>query len=93
MKKKFDLIRWYYNSIFNSDAVLIVNLEKNRIKNYIGGNTLLEMGFAHVLNKRIFLLNDIPDISYRDEILAIQPIVINGDLNKIIDGFNGAYRN
>jgi len=78
-----DLIRGYYEEIKNSDAVLAVNEDKNGIANYIGGNTFLEIGFAHALNKKIYLLNEIPEVSYRDEIVAMQPIVINGDLTKI----------
>ena len=55
----------------------------NGIPNYIGGNTFLEMGFAHVLNKKVFLLNNIPAMPYDDEIKDMQPIVLNGDLLKI----------
>jgi hypothetical protein len=59
-------------------------LDKNGIKNYIGGNTFLEMGFAHVLNQKIFLLNPIPEIPfYKTEIEAMRPVVLNGDLAKI----------
>lgn len=76
-----DLIRGYYEKIKNCDAVLAVNEEKKGIANYIGGNTFLEIGFAHVLNKKIFLLNPVPEISYKDEIIAMQPIILNGDLN------------
>ncbi len=50
-----DYIMWYYNAIVNSDAVLVLNLEKNCKQNYIGGNTFLEIGFAYVNNKEIFL--------------------------------------
>jgi len=78
-----DLIRDYFDEIKNADAVLIINEEKNNIKNYIGGNSFLEMGFAHVLNKKIFLLNDIPEMIYTDEIKAMQPIILGGDLTKI----------
>ena len=78
-----DLIRDYYNEINKANAVLIVNSDKNNIANYIGGNSFLEMGFAHVLNKKIFLLNAIPQMPYTAEILAMQPIVLNGDLSKI----------
>ena len=80
---KFDSIRAYWKIIENSDAVLVVNIEKNNIKNYIGGNSFLEMGFAHVLNKKIFLFNDIPEMIYIDEIKAMQPVVLKGDLGKI----------
>jgi nucleoside 2-deoxyribosyltransferase len=82
-KIKDDLIKGYFNEIGDSDAVLVLNLDKNEIKNYIGGNTFLEMGFAHVLNKKIYLLNEIPEVSYKDEIIAMQPIVLGGDLKKI----------
>jgi len=82
-KISHDLIRDYFNKIKNSDAVLIVNLDKNGIKNYIGGNSFLEMGFAHVLKKSVFLLNDIPDMPYNDEIKAMQPVILNNDFDRI----------
>ena len=78
-----DAIRDYYKKIVESEAVLIVNLDKNGIENYIGGNAFLEMGFAYVLNKKIFLYNDIPDMAYKDEIMVMQPAVIYRDLGKI----------
>lgn len=82
-KIKDDLIRDYYHEINNADAILALNIDKNGIANYIGGNTFLEMGFAHVLNKKIYLYNDIPEVSYKDEVIAMQPIILNEDLNKI----------
>ena len=82
-KIEHDLIRDYFKKIKNADAILVININKNGIPNYIGGNSFLEMGFAHILNKQIFLLNEIPQILYTDEILAMQPIVLNGDLSKI----------
>ena len=83
VKKQYNFIKWYYDSIVNSDAILVLNFDKNGIKNYIGGNTLLEIGFAHVHDKKIFLLNPVPDISYKDEILAMYTDVLDGDLTKI----------
>lgn len=79
----FDSIREYWKIIQDSDAVLVANFDKNGIKNYVGGNSFLELGFAHVLNKKIFFLNSIPDMGYTDEIKAMQPVVLNGDLSKI----------
>lgn len=78
-----DLIRDYFEEIKNSDAVLIINIDKNGTANYIGGNAFLEMGFAHVLSKPIYILNEIPKVFYKDEILAMQPIILSGDLSKI----------
>jgi len=43
----------------------------------------LEIAFAYVLNKKIFLLNPIPELAYTDEIIAMQPIIINNDLELI----------
>lgn len=80
---EYDVIRLYFDEIKNADAVLILNLDKKGIKNYIGGNVFLEMGFAHVLNKKMFLLNDIPNMHYKTEIRVMQPIILNGDLDKI----------
>jgi len=78
-----DLIKRYYNLIKNSDAILVLNIDKKGVKNYIGGNTFLEMGFAHILDKKIFLLNEIPECSYVDEVKAMQPIILDGDIKKI----------
>jgi len=68
----------------DADALLVANFDKHGIKNYIGGNAFLEMGFAHVLNQKIYLLNPIPRMPYYEtEIVAMRPMVINGDLSKI----------
>jgi len=83
-KVKVDVIKRYYEIIKNSDAILVVNLEKNGRRNYIGGNTFLEIGFAHVLDKKIFSMNPMPEDSpYLDELKAMQPLVLDGDLSKI----------
>ena len=84
VKKKNNFIKWWHDCIKSGDAVLICNFDKNGIKNYIGGNTLMEIGFAHVNNKKIFLLNPIPEeVSYVDEIKAMVDEIIFGDLSKI----------
>jgi len=83
-KKNKDAIREFWKQMQGADAILVANFDKNGIKNYIGGNTLMEIGFAHVLNQKIFLLNPIPEISYyKTEIEAVKPIVLNGDLSRI----------
>lgn len=82
-KKDNNLIKGYYDLIKQYDIVLVVNTEKNGISGYIGGNTFLEIGFAHVLGKKIYLLNKIPEVGYKDELEAMDPIVINNDLNLI----------
>lgn len=79
-----DAIRRYWKIIQNTDVILVVNFDKKGIKGYIGGNSFLEMGFAHILNKKIYLLNQIPEMGYKDEIEAMQPVVLNGDITKMI---------
>jgi len=81
--KKLGILKYYFEKIKGSDAVLVLNLDKNKVKGYIGGNTFLEMGFAHVLGKKIFLLNEIPKMPYMEEIKAMEPIVLNGKLEGI----------
>ena len=64
--------------------MLIVNESKNGIDHYIGGNVLIEMGQAYVNDKKIFFLHGIPtDLPYLDEILAMDPICLEGDIDKI----------
>ncbi len=82
-KIKNDLIRGYFEKMKNYDVVLIVNPEKRGIAGYIGGNTLIEMAFAHILDKKLFVLYPLPELSYTSEILAMQPSVIDGDLDKL----------
>jgi len=78
-----DLIRDYFHVIKDSDALVVANYDKNGIKNYVGGNSFLEAGFAHALNKKLYFINDIPEMSYSDELRALQPVVLNRDLSKI----------
>jgi hypothetical protein len=83
-KNNMDAIREFWHLMQDADAVLVLNYDKHGIKNYIGGNTLMEIGFAHILNQKVFLLNDIPDIHfYKTEIEAVKPVVINGDFSLI----------
>lgn len=83
-KMHSDAIREFWKMMQGADALLVTNLDKHGVKNYIGGNTFLEMGFAHVLNQQIYLLNPIPKMPYYEtEIIAMKPTVINGDLSLI----------
>ncbi|MEK7089402.1 MAG: hypothetical protein AAB920_01135 [Patescibacteria group bacterium] len=79
-----DLIRDYYNKIKECDAVLVANITKNGIENYVGGNAFIELAFGHVLNKKVYLINSVPEMNYKDEIEAMGPVILNGDLSKII---------
>lgn len=81
---KADLIRTHFKEVEASDAILVMNYEKNGKDNYIGANVLLEMGIAFFLKKPIFVLNDVPEYSpFLDEITGMLPIFLHGDLTKI----------
>lgn len=83
-KHNQDAIREFWRIMQGAHGILVANYDKHGIRHYIGGNTFLEMGFAHVLDQKIFLLNPIPDMPhYRTEIEAMRPIVLHGNLTKI----------
>ena len=83
-KVQYDLINEHFQKIDQSQAVYVANYDKNGIAGYIGGNSFLEMGLAFYRKIPIFLLNDIPQqVSYREELIALKPIVVGEDWNKL----------
>jgi len=83
-KWKSGMIHLQKEKIMANDAILVLNFEKNGQANYIGGATFLEIFRAFDAGKKIFMYNPIPDGILRDEVLGMNPNVINGDLNKIV---------
>lgn len=83
VKIEHDLIREHFRYIEQSEAILVLNYDKKGVTGYIGGNTFLEMGHAFGRDKKIFLLNPIPNMDYKTEMHAMQPVVLGGDLSKI----------
>lgn len=74
MKDHFKKVEW-------ADTILVVNLTKNDIMGYVGGNTFLEMGLAFHLGKRIFMVCPIPDMPYcREEIIAMGVTIVGRHL-------------
>ena len=84
--RKAKAIMEHFERVSWSDGILVLNYEKNNIKGYVGGNTLMEIGLAFFLKKKIYFLNEIPELSYKEELLGMQPIIISGDLNRIKNG-------
>lgn len=82
-KIRHDLIRAHFRKIDASDAIYVANYDKNGVKGYVGGNSFLEMGKAYDKGIPIFLMNDIPGASYKDEITAMQPKVIGTDWRRL----------
>ncbi len=82
-REKGRLVRRHIANIETAKAVLVANFAKNDTENYIGANTFLEMCTALVLEKPIYLYNPVPRQANYEELLALEPIVLDGDLAKI----------
>ena len=82
-KREYDLIREHWRKIQRSDAILVVNEDLPGKPRHIGGNTFLEMGFAHVLELPIYMMQPPPNTTYASEMLAMDPIVLHGDIGGI----------
>jgi hypothetical protein len=83
---KEDIMRRNFQQVANSDAVLVLNYKRNGIDGYIGVSALMEMGVAHFLNKKIFLMQPMPDFNearWAHEVAIMQPTIISNDLSKI----------
>jgi hypothetical protein len=82
--QKGEFIKENFANITQSDALLVINNEKNGIHGYIGANVLMEIGLAFYLDKKIYIWNEYPaDSPYKEELLAFNVQVINRDLSKI----------
>jgi hypothetical protein len=81
---KTGLIRDHFRKVIEADAILVLNLEKNGVFGYIGGNTLMEMALAFHLRKPIFIYNEIDDsLNFKEEVYGLEPVFIKGDLKLI----------
>ena len=83
IKWKSKMMKMHEPKIKKNDAVLVLNLEKNKIPNYIGGGTFMEIVKAWELRKKIFFYNPLPKCSFTDELIGINPIIINKNLEII----------
>ena len=81
-----DIMRICMSLVAQSDAVLVANYPKNGVDGYIGTATLMELGLAHYLNKKIFLLFPTPHVRearWAHEVRIFKPVVLNGGLNGV----------
>ncbi len=78
------LIRKNFEEIAESDAILVINNNKNGVTAYIGPNVLMEIGVAFYLKKKIFIWNSVPETaSYKEELLCFGAVEINQNLKEI----------
>jgi hypothetical protein len=80
---KAGMLRLQAEKVAANDAVVVVNADKDGVPNYLGGATFLEVFKAWELGKAIYFLNPLPDGMLRDELLAMSPVVIEGDLSLV----------
>ena len=76
MKKCFDILT-------DSEAVIFLNLPKNGIDGYIGTSSLMEMGLAYYLGKKIYLMYSHPnprEHRWAHEVASFRPSVLNGSI-------------
>lgn len=79
---KLKAMQEFNDNLERSDAVFVMNFTNDDRKNHIGVNTLMEIGMAFNRNKKIYILNSIPEFC-KHELEAIGSVIINGDLSKI----------
>jgi hypothetical protein len=85
-KRKF--ILGYFKEIAAADGVLVFNKEKHGIPGYVGANVLMELTVGLFLGKKLFLWNEPSEkLNCHDELLAMGPTVLNGELDQLIKQF------
>jgi hypothetical protein len=78
---KSEKIRDHFTKIKEGDAILVINEDKHGVAGYIGPNTLMEVGLAWDLGKKIFILHPLSeDINCREEIESLFPVFLEGDI-------------
>ncbi len=83
-KLKTNLIKGHLKKVAMGDSILVINALKHDQEGYIGGNVLMEMTVAFYLKKKIYLWRPPAKNSpLYEEIMGINPIIINQDLTKI----------
>lgn len=74
----------HYEKIGWCDGILVINHEKRGISGYIGGNTLIEIGVAFYLKKKIYIVNPVSsELSYKQEIMGMKPIMLHGNFSLV----------
>ena len=79
---KKEAMKDFNKNLEQSDAILVANYEKNKKPNYIGINSIMEIGMAFNKNKKIFILFQIPE-NCKEEFEAIGVVELNNNLNLI----------
>lgn len=79
---KLKAMQDFNKNLEKSNAILVANFHKDNKLDHIGVNTLMEIGMAFNKNKKIFILNKIPE-NCKDELEAIKAVELKGNLGSI----------
>lgn len=85
VERKGRFARRHFANIALAKCVLVCNYEKNDVADYVGSSSLMELTAGFVYEKPLFLLNPVPFQDSREEILALEPTVLNGDLSLLTE--------
>jgi len=83
---KNNIMKKHFKFVEENDSILVLNHAKNGLNGYIGAASLMEIGLAYHLGKKIFLLNEIPDpkeARWAHEVKIMQPMILKGDLEMV----------
>lgn len=82
---KTELMDAHFKKVEEGDAILVVNLDKNGIEGYIGGNVLMEMTVAYFLKKPIYIWKKVGvEHPFYEEIMGVGAIFLDENLKKIV---------
>lgn len=82
--KKTEFIERHFQKVLESDAILVLNYEKNGVTGYIGGNVLMEMAIAFHYKKPIFVLHPVNEkLPVYEEVLGMKPFFLNGEFRNL----------
>lgn len=77
-----DSLQEGFEGVAQSDAILVLNYEKNRVRGYIGPSVIMEIGLASFLRKNIYILHEVGrEQSCALEVALVKPIYLNGSLD------------
>jgi len=71
--------------------ILVVNAKKDGIDNYIGANSIAEVGLGFYYNKKVFVLNDYYE-PYKDELEGWGVVALKGNLKDINNVWHKAFK-
>lgn len=83
IKWKQSILRLQSEKVWDNDTILVLNFDKNWMKNYIWWATFLEVYEGFRQWKKIFFYNELPEWILHDELTWINPKIINWDLSLI----------